>query len=402
MLPVEPVYPTSVPSELTNVPFIAAFPNEIIQHIFRFLPSPCKMALASRSFRHLANLWYEWEVQRIQHVPMVSINPNQESIIKVHQQAVKNLHLVAASLYCNSPYSNNHSPLERYEWECAVSHDLIAAILREYPLNYKTSCVKVITQLAIPLQMDLPLSFHCLNILLIKNEDIAKIVNKIIHSKHLNSLTKLHVITKGIIFIPEWIGHFTHLEKMDMGYNLISKIPPEVGLLKNLRKLNLQFNVRLSALPEQISQLTNLIKLNLGDNEFTEIPETVSKLPSLKKLLMHRNRISHLSKNIKLMTSLEYLNLNRNKIKIIPEEISHLSSLRELTINYNELEYIPHSLATLTQLVILSVAFNRLTRLPCSMEQMSEVTVLEISGNKISTIPEELKSKPNLTIRNNL
>jgi len=139
MLSVESVCPTPNHYKISNIPIIAELPNEIIEQIFCYLSSPCKMALASHSFRNLSYLWYEWEVKRIQNGPMVNTELIEDNVINAHQKAIKRLHLVASFLYCNCYNYNKLTPCERYEWECEITSDLIVAILREYPFKYKTS-----------------------------------------------------------------------------------------------------------------------------------------------------------------------------------------------------------------------------------------------------------------------
>lgn len=65
----------------------------------------------------------------------------------------------------------------------------------------------------------------------------------------------------------------------------ITNIPPEIGDLKNLTKLELSWN-KLTTLPKEIGELQQLQKLFLYYNPLTELPLEIAKLPNLKVLYL--------------------------------------------------------------------------------------------------------------------
>jgi internalin A len=53
------------------------------------------------------------------------------------------------------------------------------------------------------------------------------------------------------------------LQRLDLGVNLLTTLPPEIGQLTTLQRLSLSVN-RLTALPPEIGQLTTLQRLSLS------------------------------------------------------------------------------------------------------------------------------------------
>ena len=65
----------------------------------------------------------------------------------------------------------------------------------------------------------------------------------------------------------------------------LESLPPEVGRLTNLRRLDLGGN-RLTSLPPEVGRLTNLQELDLGGNRLTSLPPEVGRLTNLRRLLL--------------------------------------------------------------------------------------------------------------------
>ncbi|MCK7505663.1 MAG: leucine-rich repeat domain-containing protein [Desulfobacterales bacterium] len=76
----------------------------------------------------------------------------------------------------------------------------------------------------------------------------------------------------------------THLRTLDIGGHHISKIPPEIGNLKQLRKLDISNN-QITALPPEIGQIVRWLKeLQINRNRFTTLPPEIGLLTRLTLL----------------------------------------------------------------------------------------------------------------------
>ena len=74
--------------------------------------------------------------------------------------------------------------------------------------------------------------------------------------------------------IPPEIGDLDRLEKIDLQNNSLFSIPPEIGKLVELRELDLQFNWQIrDSVPDEITNLVKLEKLRLNRNRLRYLPD---------------------------------------------------------------------------------------------------------------------------------
>ena len=97
---------------------------------------------------------------------------------------------------------------------------------------------------------------------------------------------------KGLI--PPEIGNLTKLIKLNLGTNqLTGSLPPEIGNLANLTHLMLNANQLTGEIPSEIGKLTNLEGLGLAYNQFAgEIPPEVGDLNNLTGLNLSFNQLT--------------------------------------------------------------------------------------------------------------
>ena len=94
--------------------------------------------------------------------------------------------------------------------------------------------------------------------------------------------------------IPPEIGNLTKLIKLNLGTNqLTGSLPPEIGNLANLTHLMLNVNQLSGEIPSEIGKLTNLEGLGLAYNQFAgEIPSEVGDLKNLTGLNLSFNQLT--------------------------------------------------------------------------------------------------------------
>ncbi|MFA6429230.1 MAG: leucine-rich repeat domain-containing protein [Patescibacteria group bacterium] len=101
-------------------------------------------------------------------------------------------------------------------------------------------------------------------------------------------------------------------------------------------------------------------------------------------------------------TNLVTLNLAQNQLTgAPPSQIGQLRQLVHLDLSNNRLTGLPAELGQLKKLETLNVANNRLTGLPLELGNLTQLRVLDVSGNPyaeqdLATIAERL---PNTTIK---
>jgi leucine-rich repeat protein SHOC2 len=124
--------------------------------------------------------------------------------------------------------------------------------------------------------------------------------------------------------IPDSIGNLTNLTELYLGFNELEKLPDSIGNLTNLTKLYLNINIEkpidedriinpdewprryvpfgsyqtcnfLREIPDSIGNLTNLVELDLADNQINTLPNSMIDLTSLSHLIIARNPLTDLS-----------------------------------------------------------------------------------------------------------
>ncbi|WP_158085137.1 leucine-rich repeat domain-containing protein [Niastella vici] len=121
---------------------------------------------------------------------------------------------------------------------------------------------------------------------------------------NLTELRELSITNGNVKTIPKEISRLTKLEKLDLGnfWNYKRKNQCDslenLSALKNLKELNLGWT-KIRSLPPEFAMLEKLEVLNIEFNNFKRFPEVIDKIPGLKLLI-----ISHREFNKKTMKAL--------------------------------------------------------------------------------------------------
>jgi Leucine-rich repeat (LRR) protein len=206
-------------------------------------------------------------------------------------------------------------------------------------------------------------------------------------------------VPDGVLAVPEWTS-------LDLGFNVFETFPETLTVFKYLAELFLSGN-RLTTLPPAIGQLGGSLRsLYLNGNFLTAIPAEISELANLEKLDVANNQIKFLPPEIGNISQLEELRLNGNPIVTLPVELGKLQylitldlngcalnnipdkclinpRLLELDLGTNQLTVLPNDFGTLTRLVTLNLADNQLTDLPLSMGKCESMDSCQLERNPI-------------------
>jgi hypothetical protein len=144
-------------------------------------------------------------------------------------------------------------------------------------------------------------------------------------------LFNYHGVNRSLEFMSEKVIEFSIVECDDL-----IEIDNELGRFINLQKLEIRFTP-LSRLPESIGQLVRLKQLIIDGNKLHELPETIRNLIELKEINVSENKLAHLPDGIGYLTNLTYLNIYDNKIITLPETIINLTRLDKLDIRENNI-----------------------------------------------------------------
>jgi len=83
--------------------------------------------------------------------------------------------------------------------------------------------------------------------------------------------------------------------------------------------------------------MSDLIRLDLGHNEITEIPDEISQLTSLEQLWCNSNPLNKLSAELYKCSKLKVIDVRDTEINDIPREVGRLKNLVEFDLRGNKL-----------------------------------------------------------------
>ena len=123
-------------------------------------------------------------------------------------------------------------------------------------------------------------------------------------------------------------------------HGLSGPVPPELGNLANLTRLDLGHNFLSGPVPTELGSLADLESLHLAGNDLTgPIPTELGELASLTGLWLYSNSLTGpVPTELGSLADLESLHLGGNDLTgPIPTELGELASLTRLYLSYNDL-----------------------------------------------------------------
>jgi Leucine-rich repeat (LRR) protein len=191
---------------------------------------------------------------------------------------------------------------------------------------------------------------------------------------------------------------FLTITKINLQNNNLTELPESFGELTNLTTLNLQSCKLITELPESFGELTNLKELNLSYNNLTKLPERFGELKNLTTLnLQSCKLITELPESFGELTNLKELNLSYNNLTKLPERFGELKNLTTLNLQNNNLTELPERFGELKNLTTLDLFSNILTELPERFGELTNLTTLDLFSNILTELPERFGELKNLT-----
>jgi hypothetical protein len=164
---------------------------------------------------------------------------------------------------------------------------------------------------------------------------------------------------------------------------LRGSLPPEMAFLETLEAVYLRDNDITGHIFEGISNLTNLTVLDMGRNLLSKsLPEEFSKMTGLKSLFVNANRLTGSIPDMTLLTNLEEIFLGDNRLSSLPTfpfADGAIPKLKTISLELNRLSGpIDSSICNLLSLNELSVYANELTSLPECLGDLKSLGKLSI------------------------
>lgn len=159
---------------------------------------------------------------------------------------------------------------------------------------------------------------------------------------------------------------------------------------KHELEILLAYRCKLKHLSIYIQNLANLKKLDLSQNQLTELPDEITNLQNLGSLILYSNQLTQLPDLSNL--GLVQLHLRDNQLPVFPLSILRIETLEELDLSFNYIDKLPDNIFALENLRVLSISDNFLDELPETICQMKNLERLNFNGNSIKKLPEGFRS----------
>ena len=230
------------------------------------------------------------------------------------------------------------------------------------------------------------------------------------------SLKKLNIGNNLLYDLSDAVGENTHLLDLDVSSNRITKFPPVIFKLHNLKHLKMSDNL-ISSLPPNwhgldiatlslknnpimnidnlFHELPGVVTLNLQKCFLKEVPENVSCAVRLTTLDISNNVINSLNT---FPTNLIYLSLDNNPLELLSNSIQHLQKINTFSARGCGLKDLPTFIFSSKRLEKLLVSQNSLKHLPDTLNNAILNTV-DISWNPLHTLDSFCDLKRLRTLR---
>ncbi len=213
----------------------------------------------------------------------------------------------------------------------------------------------------------------------------------------LRNLRELRLSSHHVVDgIPPELGDLPELRRLELCCELPGPIPPEFGTLPKLEDLSLRMSA--SSIPAELGNLPALQRLVLH-GATGPIPPALGNLSALQYLYLNNGfnpgqLTGSIPPSLGNLSRLRALGLAENQLTgIIPPELGNLSALQYLHLNDNQLTGpIPAEFGNLTNLEQLRAWDNQLTGpIPPEIGRMYALTELGLYSNRLTgPIPAEL------------
>jgi leucine-rich repeat protein SHOC2 len=175
---------------------------------------------------------------------------------------------------------------------------------------------------------------------------------------------------------------------LDLGWNNLTALPPQIQQLKNLKRIDLNGNpLSQEAIALLCTSCPQLEEIYLYDNNLTALPPQIELLKNLKKINLSVNPLSQdaIALLCKACPRLEEIDFRYNELTALPAQMELLKNLKKISLNFNRLsqEAIALLCHACPQLEEIDFSYNELTALPPQIEQLKNLKNINLTGNNL-------------------
>ncbi|XP_032074858.1 leucine-rich repeat-containing protein 40 [Thamnophis elegans] len=210
--------------------------------------------------------------------------------------------------------------------------------------------------------------------------------------KNLISLCVLELRDNKLKSLPDEITLLQGLERLDLSNNDISNLPCKLGNLSQLKFLALEGNplraFRRDILQKGTQEILKYLRSKIQDDEISnpngEFPMTAMTLPSQSKINMHA------------ITALKTLDYSEKQAVVIPDEVLNAvgdNAVSNVNFSKNNLTEIPARIVELKESVSdINFSFNKLPSVSLELCMLHRLTHLDLRNNILTSLPDEMEA----------
>jgi len=187
----------------------------------------------------------------------------------------------------------------------------------------------------------------------------------------------------------ERIIHFLDDESqdsLDLSQLSLTSLPPisnQAPFINRMKYLNLSFNL-LTALPPELGQCHELRALDVSHNHLTALPAELGKCQALQRLYVSNNRLTALPPELGQCQALQWLFVSNNPLTELPAELGQCRALQGLSVSFNHLAALPETIGQCHELLALDVSHNPLTGIPLELLDLPNTCQIYLEGVALS------------------
>lgn len=212
--------------------------------------------------------------------------------------------------------------------------------------------------------------------IVVKNQ-LSKDSTEILYEEEIKTITELEVLAPYVRTI-DGIEKCIRLERFELYHSFVTDVDV-LSYLKGLTEVKLFGNLYLGSNIKGLSNLTNLVKLNLDCNNIEDI-SSLANLYNLEELSLQVNKIKNIEPLAGLV-NLKVLNLTDNNIEDI-SSLVELKNLEYLYLQINEIKDIS-ILLELPELKILDIDDNNVLNTLEGNSFCEIINILKEKGVKV-------------------
>ena len=203
---------------------------------------------------------------------------------------------------------------------------------------------------------------------------------------HLTNLKKLECYETEITSLPDTIGNLTKLQELDCSWTSIESLPDTIGNLLGLQKLDCSQTL-IQSLPEAIGNLTKLQELSCYEIEISSIPDIIGNLTELQVFDCSNTLIASLPETIGNLKQLQQFDCSNTLLCSFPDTIGHLTNLRQLDCYQTYIRSLPDTIGHLTHLEQLDCNHTNIRALPDTIGRLVNLKQLRCAYTPITSFP---------------